>query len=180
MMVFATFAALTTALRAQVRIPSDAAVDREIERLIGTIESDESEADVEIDELLWLREHPIELRTTDAQSLARLPGIDIQLAIAIVRIVQHLQPRDLKTLADRMTLTQRQLIMLRGFTTLDVDEHIDRTRSSARIRVERETVQRRGHSETLRRVVVLADDTRDTIDVGNPYRGSPESILMQF
>jgi hypothetical protein len=166
-------------LRAQPRVPGDAAVDRALEEMLGDIDAEDEDAP-DAEELLWLHEHPIDLRAAEAGELARLPGIDPQIAIAIVDVVAHLQPIDLAALAASMQLSQKELLSLRAFTTLAVDRARDELHGSARLRIERDLVERRGHRDRLLRVVRLPDDTLDTIDVGTPYRGAPEALVAQL
>lgn len=166
---------------AQVRVPGDAAVDREIERMLGGVLTDDGEIDVDFEELLWIRDHPIDLRSADAVTLARLPGIEMQLAIAIVDVMRHMQPRDLRTLGQLIRLTERQMLMLRGFTSLEHSDHDSPWRAKARVRIDRETGTRRGQSEELRRILRRNDGTSlDTTMIGHHYRGAPEATTMQL
>lgn len=164
---------------AQFRLPGDAVVDREIERLL--VEGSDDESDEEFEDLLWLREHPLDLRRSASDELARLPAIDMQAALAIIDVVRHLQPRDLRELAASLSLSARQLLSLRAFTTLGSDSVERNLRGTARVRLERDLLARRGFREHLRRIVGhVASDSLDTIDVGTVYRGGRDALLMQL
>lgn len=171
---------VAAALRAQSSATSDAAVERELERLRSSI-GDDGEQDADLEELLWLRDNPIDLCESDAEELARLPGIDVQTAIAIVAAVRHTQPRDLNALRTHVALSPRQITMLRGFTTLSHDDSDRALRGSLRMRVERETSMRRGYSDQLRRIIMDSSGLPvDTVSAGTAYRGRPEAIVSQF
>ena len=169
---------LPAVVSAQPRPPGAVAVDRELERLV--VEYDDGDGDLSLDDLFWLHEHPLDLRTVSSDDLAALPSLDRQAAIAIVDVVRRLQPRDLRTLASMLALSRSQLLALRAFTTLAVDTSARTTRGSVRVRVERELVERRGHAEHLRRIVETDAGQLDTIDVGSVYRGRPEALLVQM
>ncbi|MDB5032782.1 MAG: hypothetical protein JWQ98_23 [Chlorobi bacterium] len=151
----------------------------------GTDGSDDSEL---LDELEGYRRNPIDLYSTTAHALARLPGISVRDAAAILAFIDRTSPSgwsDFDTLA---TISKRQLLVLRDYTSLDRPEGRGPVRGlgvEIRTRVMRDLQPRRGYHDPLYRVSPRRNPTTgdslglDTLSIGHTYLGGPQGVMSR-
>ncbi len=171
--------------------PADPAPDEIIETLERALEGgmQESSDDTELlDELERYRRRPINLYTTTADSLARLPGISIQDARVILDVVDSAAPSQIQELEAIERLDAGQLQILRTYTSLRhprMQPPAQRTGVALRARFQQDLQPRRGYTGQLLRVIPRRDAATgdslgvDTIGIGAPYLGGRAGILAR-
>jgi hypothetical protein len=161
--------------------------DRDEERIERQLEKEEIDGTGDVDEEVERSiDMPLDLRTATASDLARLPGISIRDAGAIVAFIARAAPADRSRLDSIPGLTAEQLLTLRIYTTLHAEPpERSRLNGEVRIRAATDLQRRRGYRDELTRVVPrrsgpAGDSTGlDTIGIGSSYLGARPAILMR-
>jgi hypothetical protein len=185
---------LTIMVAAPLRAQTDDPLPDDIEGLIdeAVVPPAEEPGDLPLlDELEEYHAHRIDLLTTTADPLARLPGITIRDAGEILRFVDSAAPSRMADLDAIGWLTPAQRLVLRLFTTLRQTRHEPPPGLlvAIRSRVATDLQTRRGYRDTVYRVAPLRNDAGDslgldTIPIGHSYLGSPlgvrERVLLSY
>src|SRR5690606_20331453 len=155
LLLFALVAAFSTPLRSQIVPPVPDELEPVIERAIEGSTQEETDAPELIDELERYRRRPIGLYTATADSLARLPGISIQDAFAILDFVDSTAPASMEQLEAIATLDAEQLQVLRAYTSLQHPRFPAAPRRlivSMRTRFQQDLQPRKGYTDEVRRL----------------------------
>ncbi|MEO5931203.1 MAG: hypothetical protein ABIR47_14820 [Candidatus Kapaibacterium sp.] len=151
----------------------------------GTDGSDDSEL---LDELEGYRRNPIDLYTTTAHALARLPGISIRDAAAILAFIDRTSPSGWSDFDTLSIISKRQLLILRDYGSLDRPDIRPPQRGLSveiRTRVMEDLQPRRGYHDPLYRIAPRRDPVTgdslglDTISVGHTYLGGPQGVMSR-
>ncbi len=148
---------------------------------------DEPAIDDVAEELERRAGRPIELHTTTATELARLPGISLPTALRVLDAVDAGHATTMAAIDSLAGLTAEEVAILEAFTVLT-----DRTRNAERrlpeieirARVLRDLQTRAGYRNPLLRVLQQPDSASpkrvrpDTIAIGSAYLGTPEAVLV--
>lgn len=142
-----------------------------------------------LDELEEYRRHPLDLRSTTADALARLPGISLHDAEAILAFIDTSSPTTIDQLDSIPELTAEGLLSLRSFTRLRKEKIAHQQMEPAarlRLRFASDLQPRRGYSDQHHRVIprhdpVTADSTGlDTIALGSSYLGDRTALQARI
>lgn len=190
-LLLAVLLLLAATARRAVAQPADPAPDETIEPLERLLEggAQETSDDTElIDELERYRRRPINLYTTTADSLARLPGISIQDARVILDFVDTAAPAQIRELDSIERLDAGQLQILRAYTSLRhprLPPLPQRAGIDIRTRFQQDLQPRRGYTDRILRAIPRRDPATgdslglDTIGIGTPYLGGRAGILAR-
>lgn len=162
------------------------ALERVLERSV--LEDMETSEDTELlDELEGYRRRPMNLHVATADMLARLPGISLQDASAILDFVDSTAPIRIEELEAIETLDAGQLQILRSCTSLGFPR---RSRSSPsisiRARFQQDLQPRAGYTDQLTRILPHRDHATgdslglDTISIGPSYLGTRAGYLTRI
>ncbi len=142
-----------------------------------------------LDDLGIYRRRPLNLHTTTADSLARIPGISIRDAAAILAFVDTASPARIDELEAIATLSADQLQLLRIYTSLappGPSASSEPFTMSVRTRFQQDLQPRRGYTDRLLRTIprrdALTGDSLgiDTISIGAPYLGGRAGLLTRI
>ncbi|MBK8911815.1 MAG: hypothetical protein IPM61_10855 [Chlorobi bacterium] len=144
-----------------------------------------------LDELERYRTAPMNLYTTTADELSRLPGITLHDAVAILTAVDSLNPVEFEQLEEIPTLSEPQRAILRTYTTLarpmsQIDHPSIPLRATLRSRWIRDLQPRRGYGDNLLRRVLRRDPATgdslgvDTISIGPSYLGLRDALMTRL
>lgn len=189
LLLFALVAAFSTPLRSQIVPPVPDELEPVIERAIEGSTQEETDAPELIDELERYRRRPIGLYTATADSLARLPGISIQDAFAILDFVDSTAPASMEQLEAIATLDAEQLQVLRAYTSLRHPRFPAAPRRlivSMRTRFQQDLQPRKGYTDKVRRLLLRRDPVTgdplepDTATLGSSYLGGRQGLMMRI
>lgn len=180
-----------TGLGAQMLEPGPDESAGSLELMLERSALDEMDKVVEdtelLDELEHYRRHPVNLHTATADMLARLPGISLQDASAILDFVDSTAPARIEELEAIETLDAGQLQILRSCTSLGI---LRRSGSSPpisiRARFQQDLQPRTGYTDRLTRVIPRRDRTTgdslglDTIAIGSSYLGGRAGFMTRI
>lgn len=165
----------------------------EIERTVESASEEESSAPDFLDELEHYRHNPINLYTTTADILTRLPGITLPDAVAILTAVDSLNPVEFEQFEEELPalLSAQQWLMLRTYTTLarpmsELDHPGLPLQVDIRSSWFRDLQPRRGYGDDLFRRVTRRDPATgdslavDTISLGPSYLGPRDALLTRL
>lgn len=162
----------------------------EIERTVESASEEEADPDF-LDELERYHINPINLYTTTADVLTRLPGITLPDAVAILTFVDSLTPVEFDQFEEMPALTVTQLSILRSYTTLARPiSQLDHPGLPLRVAVRswwfRDLQPRRGYGDDLFRRVIRRNPATgdsiavDTISLGPSYVGPRDALMTRL
>lgn len=163
----------------------------ELERSVEAATEEGSDDPEFLDELERYRTNPINLYTTTADVLTRLPGITLQDAVAILTFVDSLNPVEFDQFEEIPTLSESQRSILGSYTTLarpmrQLDHPSLPLQVAVRSRWFRDLQPRRGYGDSLLRRLIRRNPATgdslgvDTIPIGSSYVGSRDALMTQI